>query len=114
MLFSLLAGVSLYFIYHLDQFNKVIRSIVLNDTLVLEYSNRLSDALLSESRNDRKFVVLKDESLYDSSLRAGDEFNQLLNEVLTKTNSVEIKHFFSAIRALPDLIWAGHFVSDLA
>jgi two-component system sensor histidine kinase GlrK len=97
MLFSLLAGVSLYFIYHLDQFNKVVRSIVLNDTLVLEYSNRLSEALLVESRDDFKFVVLKDQSLYESSLKAGDEFNQLLDEAITKTNSSEIRQFFSKI-----------------
>ncbi|MGB3211991.1 MAG: HAMP domain-containing sensor histidine kinase [Desulforhopalus sp.] len=97
MLFCILAGVSLFFIYHLDQFNKVIRSIVLNDTLILEYSNQLSDALLSESRNDRKFIVLKDAALYQSSVAAGKEFNQLLNEVIAKSNSDEIKGFLHKI-----------------
>ncbi|MCP4343800.1 MAG: HAMP domain-containing histidine kinase [Desulfobulbaceae bacterium] len=96
-LFGILAGANIYFVYHIDQFNKVIRSIVINDTMVLEYSNQLSDALLSESRNDRKYVVLKDQALYDSSLEASDEFNQLLNEVLIKTNFVELKQLFSAI-----------------
>jgi two-component system sensor histidine kinase GlrK len=97
MLFSILAGVSLYFIYHLDQFNKVIRSIIANDTIALEYSNQLSDALLSASRHDRKFAVLKDEKLFESSLEAGVEFTQLLNEAVTKTNSSEIKQYFYAI-----------------
>ena len=99
MLFGIFAGVSLYFIFHIDQFNKVIRSIILNDTLILEYSNRLSDALLSESRNDRKFVVLKDEVLYENSRKAGLDFNKILNDALSKTNSVEIKQFFSTIRS---------------
>jgi len=97
MLFCILAGVSLYFVYHLDQFNRVIRSIVLNDTLILEYSNQLSDALLSESRSDRKFVVLKDEALYDSSLNAGNEFKALLTDAIARSGSVEIKQFFSEI-----------------
>jgi len=97
VLFSMLAGVSLYFIYHLGQFNQITRSIILNDTSIFEYSNQLSDALLSESRYDRKFVVLKDEELHENYLQAKDEFNQLLNEALTKATSEEMKHFFYTI-----------------
>jgi len=97
LLFSMLAGVSLYFIYHLSSFNQITRSIILNDTSILEYSNLLSDALLSESRNDRKFVVLKDEELYESYLKARNEFNQLLSEALQKTTSEEIKNLFYTI-----------------
>ena len=97
VLFSALAGISVYFIYHLDQFNQVTRSIILDDTSILEYSNQLSDTLLAEFRNDRKFVVLKDEKLYENYLKAGDEFNQLLDDALTKTNSEEIRQFFHII-----------------
>ena len=97
VLFGMLGGVSLYVIYHLDQFNGVIRSIILHDTFILEYSNRLSDALLSESRNDRKFVVLKDESLNQSYLQAKDEFNQLLREALAINTPKEIQDFFVTI-----------------
>lgn len=93
MLFCILAGISLYFIYHIDQFNKVIRSIVSNDTFVLEFSNRLSDVLLSEYRYDRKYLLLKDEVLYQSSLKAGNEFNELLQGALLQTNSGKIKKF---------------------
>ena len=70
VLFSMLAGVSLYFIYHLSRFNQMTRSIILNDTSILKYSNQLSDTLLSEFRYDRKYVVLKDEALYESYLQA--------------------------------------------
>lgn len=94
VLFGILAGVSLYFIYHLDQFNKVTHSIIVSDTSVLEYSNQLTDALLSEARFDRKYAVLKDEELYLNYLKARDEFNQLLNSALLRTNSREIQHLF--------------------
>lgn len=97
VLFGALAGISVYFIYHLDRFNQVTRSIIINDTSILEYSNQLSDVLLSEFRNDRKFVVLKDEKLYENYLKAGDEFNLLLDEAITKTNSEEIRKFFHII-----------------
>ena len=70
VLFVMLGCVSLYFIYHLDVMNQITRSIILNDTSVLEYSNQLTDALLSEARNDRKYVLLKDEELYGNYLQA--------------------------------------------
>jgi len=97
LLFSMLAGVSLYFIYHLSRFNQITRSIILNDTSILEYSNQLSDVLLSEARYDRKFVVLKDEELFENYIQAKNEFNQLLNDALHKTTSDEIKNFFYTI-----------------
>jgi two-component system sensor histidine kinase GlrK len=97
VLFSMLAGVSLYFIYHLDQVNQITRSIILNDTSIFEYSNQLSDALLSESRYDRKYVVLKDEELHENYLQVKNEFNRLLSEALTKATSEEMKHFFYTI-----------------
>jgi len=99
VLFSMLAGVSMYFIYNLSRFNQTTRAIILNDSSILEYSKQLSDALLSESRYDRKFVILKDETLYENYLQAKNEFNQLLNEALTKTTTDEIKDFFYTIAA---------------
>jgi len=97
VLFSMLAGISLYFIYHLSRFNQITRSIIVNDTSVLEYSNRLTDALLSEVRYDRKYVVLKNEELYDNHLKVKNEFDQLLNEAFTKAVSEKMKHFFYTI-----------------
>ncbi len=99
VLFIMLAGVSLYFIYHLSWMNDLTRSIILNDTSVLEYSNQLTDTLLSEVRNDRKYVVLKDEELYKNYMQAKNEFSQLLNEALTKTTTEEMKNFFYTIAA---------------
>ena len=99
LLFIMLAGVSIYFIYHLSRFNQITRSIILDDTSILEYSNHLSDALLSESRYDRKFVVLKDEELYENYLQAKNEFNRFLEEALKKTTSEEITNSFYTIAA---------------
>ena len=99
LLFIMLAGVSLYFIYHLSRFNQVTRSLILDDTSIIEYSNLLSDALLSESRYDRKYVVLKDEELYENYLQAKNEFARFLDEALKKANSPEIKNYLYTIAA---------------
>jgi len=97
VLFVMLGCVSLYFIYHLAVMNQITRSIIRNDTSVIEYSNQLTDALLSEARNDRKYVVLKDEELYGNYLQAKNDFSRILNEAFTRAVSEEIKHFFYII-----------------
>jgi two-component system sensor histidine kinase GlrK len=94
LLSGMLAGVSLYFIYQLSQFNQVTRSIILSNTAISEYSRQISDTLLSESRYERRYVVLKDEEVYASYLQAKNEFDQLLNEAFRKTTTEEIKNLF--------------------
>ncbi len=98
-LFSMLAGVSLYFIYHLNQFNNVTRTIIRYDTELVEYANKLSDALLTETRNEQKYVVLKDEQLFESYLKARKEFNHLLNTALAGVISQELIQFLQEISA---------------
>lgn len=97
ILFCIFTGVSQYFTYRLVEFNEVIRSIIFDDKFILEHSMVLTDAFLSESRNERKYFVLKDESLFESALKLGNEFNELLSEAITKTKSDQIKQLFLTI-----------------
>jgi two-component system sensor histidine kinase GlrK len=97
VLSSLLAGVSLYFIYHLGRFNQVTHSIHLDDTAISEYSSQISDTLLSESRYERKYVVLKDEEINASYLKAKDEFDRLLDEAFRMTTTEKIKKLFYSV-----------------
>jgi two-component system sensor histidine kinase GlrK len=86
---AILAGVSFFFIYHLNRFNQVIQSIVLNDTAVMEFSVQLSDTLLSGARNERKYVLLNDEQFYLNYLDAEDEFERLLQKALAEVANPE-------------------------
>ncbi|MFO7607331.1 MAG: HAMP domain-containing sensor histidine kinase [Desulfurivibrionaceae bacterium] len=99
ILSGMLAGVSLFFIYQFSQFNKVIQSIMLNDTAVLEFSNQLSDALLSETRYDRKYVVLQNEQLYLNYLEAKADFEQLLNQATAAAKLADTKKLLREIHA---------------
>ncbi|MFN2365983.1 MAG: hypothetical protein ABR523_05910, partial [Desulfurivibrionaceae bacterium] len=99
ILSGMLAGVSLFFIYQFSQFNKVIQSIMLNDTAVLEFSNQLSDALLSETRYDRKYVVLQNEQLYLNYLEAKADFDQLLNQATAAAKLADTKKLLREIHA---------------
>jgi len=96
-LFAILVGVSIYSIYHLSQMNKVTHSIIANDTSVQDYSTQLTDALLTEVRNDRKYVVLKDDTLFAGYLQAKDSFNKLLEKASGRADSDQIRHLFYAV-----------------
>ncbi|MFH7320731.1 sensor histidine kinase [Desulfurivibrio sp. D14AmB] len=98
--FVMLAGVSLFFIYHLSRFNQVVQSIVQHDAAVMEFSGRLSDALLSQARNDRLFVLLNDEQLHRKYLEDGDEFTRLLGNARRDLANPEIQQALQAIAAL--------------
>ncbi len=99
ILSGMLAGVSLFFIYQFSQFNKVIQSIMLNDTAVLEFSNKLSDALLSETRYDRKYVVLQNDQLYLNYLEAKADFDQLLKQATAAAKLADTKKLLREIHA---------------
>ncbi len=89
--FAMLAGVSLFFIYNLNRFNQVMQSIIMNDTAVMEYSVQLSDALLAEVRNERKYVLLGDELLYQNYQEARAEFERLLLKIQLGVTDPETK-----------------------
>jgi two-component system sensor histidine kinase GlrK len=98
--FAMLAGVSLFFIYHLNRFNQVMQSIILNDTAVMEYSAQLSDALLSETRNERKYLLLSDELLYQNYLESKTEFERLLRKTQFQATDPETSAALQTISAL--------------
>ncbi|ADH86473.1 sensor histidine kinase [Desulfurivibrio alkaliphilus] len=95
--FVMLAGVSLFFIYHLNRFNQVVQSIVQHDASVVEFSGRLSDLLLSQARNERLFVLLNDEQLYRNYLEDGVEFARLLQIAQGELDDPEINQALQAV-----------------
>jgi len=94
---AMLAGVSFFFIYHLDRFNQVIQSIVVNNTAAMEFSIQLSDTMLSEIRNERKYVLLNDDQLYQNYMETGKEFERLLQKALTELVSPETAESLHAV-----------------
>ena len=104
--FAMLAGVSLFFIYHLNRFNQVMQSIILNDTAVMEISVQLSDALLAEIRNERKYILLNDEQLYHNYQEAGEEFERLLQKAQIEVTDPETGDALRTIAA-QHLAFAG-------
>jgi len=74
---SLISG---FIIYKLLDFSVETNRILIQENRIQEYSRKLTEALLSQVRYERKYVLLKDSLLYDQFIAAKGEFLQNLME----------------------------------
>ncbi|MBI5585475.1 MAG: HAMP domain-containing histidine kinase [Deltaproteobacteria bacterium] len=74
---SLISG---FIIYKLRDFSVETNRILILENRIQEYSRKLTDALLSQVRYEKKYFLLKDSLLYDQFLLAKGEFLQNLME----------------------------------
>jgi len=78
----LIIAVSIYAVIELRRFNNITRSVLESDTRLLEYQKKLTDTLLSEIRYERRFIITRDDALYDQFLLFKSDFDQYLEEAL--------------------------------
>jgi two-component system sensor histidine kinase GlrK len=76
----LVIAVSVYAIIQLRQFNNVTHSILKIDNRIIDYEKKMADALLSQIRYERKFIITKDDALYDQFLRFKGDFDRYFKE----------------------------------
>jgi len=82
-IFMLVMGVGIYALFQLRRFNDITRSVLESDNRMLDYEKKLADALLSQIRYERKFIITKDDALYDQFLLFKSDFDQYLEEALS-------------------------------
>lgn len=99
IIFLLVGAVGVYGIFRLHQLSRVTYSI-LNDNRVINQSDKVTDALLSEIRYEKKFVFIKDDALYGHFLLAKGDFEQNLNQVAGMTDSKYLLNLVSKIKQL--------------
>lgn len=100
-------AVSVYTIFQLRQFNNITRSITDIDNRVIDCEKKLSDSFLSQLQHERKYIIIKDDALYDQFLFAEREFIQYFNEVMPiadtthkKDSLIKIKEYYNQYRSL--------------
>jgi len=71
-------GVSIYAVFELGRIKKIASSMVLVDNDIINLEEKLTDALLSETRYERKFIIVNDESLVKGFRSAQKEFDQMI------------------------------------
>ncbi len=81
VIFVLAMTVSIYAISQLRQFEEVTRSVIVVDNRIIEYKKKLSDIILSMMRYEKKFIIIRDEGLYNQFLLAKNDFDKQLKEL---------------------------------
>ena len=96
-LFIITTSVSFYSILKLKQFNGTSVHMLETGDKLLQYKDRLSDALLSQVSYEKKFVIAKDNLYYDRFLEAGKQFARCLREAAGVAGALGGKEILDSI-----------------
>jgi two-component system, NtrC family, sensor histidine kinase GlrK len=99
-LLVLATSMSLYTIIQLGRVRDVTHSIILEDNALIDVNKDLTDAVLSETRYEQKYVVMNDETLYDGFLAARKEFEGHLGRALILAGSPALQEALQKVSAL--------------
>ncbi len=100
-IFLLQAGFAAFVAIKLNRLQYIRTSILTTDTQILDYEKKVSDALLSQMRYEKKFLITRDADLYDRSLENSNEVNQNIKELLSiSTANQDFKNLLNEIKTL--------------
>ena len=98
VIFVLVIGMSVYAVIRIGQFNDITQSVLRTNNRIVEYSGKLTDAVLSQVRYERKFVITKDRAFHNQFLQLKSDFEQYLDEAMTITDSPRLRSFLTSAR----------------
>jgi two-component system sensor histidine kinase GlrK len=90
-------AVSGYAIFQLKQFGSVTRSILNIDNRITDYEKKITDSLLSQVRYERKYIIIRDDSLYDQFLFAKMDFMKYLDGAVHISDTMQKKNLLKQI-----------------
>src|SRR3990172_3719297 len=82
--------VSVYAIVELGQVKDITHSILVDNSIIDRHKD-MTDAFLSEARYEKKFVIMQDNSFYESFLKSKGDFEQYFNETMLLADSAEVR-----------------------
>jgi two-component system, NtrC family, sensor histidine kinase GlrK len=97
-IFVLLLAMSVYAVFQLGQIETITRSILDIDQRLTEYEKKMTDALLSQMRFERKYLVMRDKALYAQFLLAQGDFEKSLAEAIPFAETPNQKNALQVIR----------------
>src|SRR5512140_1484993 len=83
LLLALAAGMSAYPIVRLGRVAEVTQSIITVDNALMALHKDLTDALLSETRYEKKYLIVQDSALYEGFQKSRTDFEHYLIEART-------------------------------
>jgi two-component system sensor histidine kinase GlrK len=99
-IFILAMAVSIYTIIQLYQLEGVTRSILAVDNRLIFSEQKLSDILLTSMRYEKKFIIIKDEGLYNQFLQTRDDFDKYLEGAASLSDDPEVREMIIDIKRL--------------
>jgi two-component system sensor histidine kinase GlrK len=90
--------VSGYLVYRIGQFNEVTRSVLMTNNRMVDYSGKLTDAILSQVRNERKFIISKDKAFYSQFLHFKNDFERYLEEAMLISEASQVKQSLVTVK----------------
>jgi len=101
-LLILLTGASLYSVTQLSRVRDVTSSIASVDNRLVDIQKKLADILLSEIRNEKKYLIMKDMELYKGFVGATGDFEKELGTALFHSEEPELISLLQVIKQLHD------------
>jgi two-component system sensor histidine kinase GlrK len=96
----LLVTASAYAILQLSRLNDIASSILSVDNRMIEFHKMLADGILSEMRNEKKYIISQDQHLYDQFHEARDDFSKKLKVVMEWADSEDMIRLLEKISGL--------------
>jgi len=90
--------VSIYSIFQLSQLENIAKSILSVEAQLTEHKQKLSDHLLTMMRYERKYIIIKDKSLFNHFMLARDNFEKQLKETSALSNSVQLDAILDSVK----------------
>jgi two-component system sensor histidine kinase GlrK len=98
VIFILAIIVSIFVTSQFKKLEDVSSSILNTDNQMLNYNKKLTDALLSQVRYERKFLILNDKALYEHFDEAKNDFDHYYNELFSVADSLQAKNLLESIK----------------
>ena len=83
VIFILVIAMNVYTIVRIGQFNEVTQSVSVTNNQMINYIEKLKDAILSQIRYEKKYIITQDEAFYNQFLQLRSDCNQYLVEVMS-------------------------------
>ncbi|MBZ0156506.1 MAG: HAMP domain-containing protein [Alphaproteobacteria bacterium] len=96
-IFVLVLAIGLYAVMQLRHYNTVTRTILGVNNVVIDYEKKIGDSLLSQIRYERKYLIIKDKSLYVQFTAAKNDFIRYADAILALADTPRKQAFIRKI-----------------
>lgn len=93
-------AVGAYAILQLGQMRTLTSRIIQVHNVLIDLNKELSAALLSQTRYEKKFLLVRDQALYEGYLAARADFGQYLGQALARADDDEVRQALQRVQAL--------------